>query len=89
MANENLRDLKEAVEGLKCEADAVDIGVISDAANRLEAVMETGDSKLSQVMEIAEEVMQLCRSTRTSIVATDQQDEESDNTDLSGLISTN
>ncbi|MEM9409872.1 MAG: diguanylate cyclase [Planctomycetota bacterium] len=73
VASENLRDLKEAVEGLKEEAHSVDIGVIADAADRLETIIETGDSKLSQVMEIAEEVMQLCRSTRTSIVAQDLQ----------------
>lgn len=70
VANENLRELKEVVESLKSDADDYGIGKITDAASRLENVMSMDDSKLSQVMEIAEEVMQLCRFTRSSFVET-------------------
>ena len=69
VANENLRELKEAVESLKGEAESGEIETIADAASRLEKVLNTEDSKLSQVMEVAEEVMQLCRSTRKALVA--------------------
>ena len=72
LANENVRDLKVVVENLKLEATNCEIGEISDAAVRLEEAMEEDGSKLSQVMAIAEEVMQLCRSTRSSIVGDTQ-----------------
>ena len=71
VASENLRDLKTVVEGLKNEAESGQIEMIADAASRLEMVLNTENAKLSQVMEVAEEVMQLCRSTRSSLVASD------------------
>ena len=71
VANENLRELKEVVDCLKNDASQFGIGKISDAAVRLEDVMSMNDSKLSHVMEVAEEVMQLCRFTRSSFVESD------------------
>ena len=70
VASENLKDLKLAVEELKDEAEQGSLSTISEAANRLEDVLNTDDSNLSQVMEMAEEVMQLCRSTRQSLLPT-------------------
>ena len=68
VANENLRELKEVVDSLKGDANTFGIGMISDATQKLEDIMSTNDSKLSQVMEVAEEVMQLCRFTRSAFV---------------------
>jgi hypothetical protein len=68
VATENLRDLKAVVENLKNEAGERKIDPIADAANRLEAAMQAENAKTSQLMEIAEEVMQLCRSTRNALV---------------------
>ncbi len=73
VANENLRELKEVVDNIKSDVASRGVNMISDATDRLEEVMSTNNSKLSQVMEVAEEVMQLCRSTRSSLVHTDEE----------------
>ncbi len=68
IANEDVFRIKDIVHQLKEDADVGNIQMISDAASRLESAIRTNDTELGQVLQLAEDVMRLCRSTRNAIV---------------------
>lgn len=58
--------LQEVVENLKFDAVENQIEPIADAALRLNDAIDQNELELDQVLNLADEVMQLCRSTRTA-----------------------
>ena len=61
------------VENLKTDAVENQIEPIANAALRLNDAIDHKEVDLDQVLDLADEVMQLCRSTRTAFVATAQE----------------
>lgn len=68
--SENVALLQKTVEELKTDAINNQIEPIADAALRLNDALGEKDSDVLNVLELADEVMDLCRSTRTAFVDT-------------------
>ena len=69
VANSNVEQLQAALKDLKVDASASDITPITDAADKLEAAIQVRDGdELNDVIDMAEEVLALCRSTRQAVV---------------------
>jgi len=66
--SEDVDLLKSVVEDLKLDAVENRIAPIADAALRLNDAIGAKDSDLLQVLELADEVMGMCRSTRGAFV---------------------
>ena len=66
--SENVEQLKNVVENLKVDAVENQVAPIADAALRLNDALGQTDSDLLHVLELADEVMEMCRSTRGAFV---------------------
>ena len=73
---EDVNLLQQVVEHLKIDAVENQIQPIADAAFRLNNAIDQNEGELDQVLKLADEVMHLCRSTRTAFVTSAQHDEQ-------------
>ena len=62
--------LQRIVEELKVDAVENQIEPIADAAVRLNQAIDIDRSDLNQVLDLADEVMEMCRLTRNSFITT-------------------
>ena len=63
-----MEQLRGIVDGIKVQAVGDNTPRMEDAVGRLETAMDSDSEEMERVLELAEEVMSLCRSTRRTFV---------------------
>ena len=66
IADEDVERLRQVVAELKRDAD--ESSQVSDAAGRLDSAINSNENDLEKVLSLANEVMEVCRSTRKTFV---------------------
>ena len=71
IAESDISALRTVVKDLQETARKAHVDPVVDATARLQVALQTNETELTQVMELTSEVMDLCRSTRSVIMNTE------------------
>jgi diguanylate cyclase (GGDEF)-like protein/PAS domain S-box-containing protein/putative nucleotidyltransferase with HDIG domain len=71
IAESDVNAIRKIVKELQQTARKAEVNPVIDATGRLHEALHANEMELTQVMELTAEVMELCRSTRSVIMKTD------------------